>query len=80
MAVGYAPLAVGPPLQIPQQIGQLQYPLVTTCPKDSPTLTVAVSVTVSLTASVVMNGVEYTVEDTGAFARYGVQFDVYYDK
>ena len=27
---------------------------------------------------VVMNGVEYTVEDTGAFARYGVQFDVYY--
>ena len=26
-----------------------------------------------------MNGVEYTVEDTGAFARYGVQFDVYYD-
>ena len=28
---------------------------------------------------VVMNGVEYTVEDTGAFARYGVQFDVYYD-
>ncbi len=28
---------------------------------------------------VVMNGVEYVVEDTGAFARYGVQFDVYYD-
>jgi len=28
---------------------------------------------------VVMNGVEYTVEDTGAFYRYGVQFDVYYD-
>lgn len=28
---------------------------------------------------IVMNGVEYTVEDTGAFARYGVQFDVYYD-
>ncbi|MDO4553669.1 MAG: NlpC/P60 family protein [Lachnospiraceae bacterium] len=28
---------------------------------------------------VVMNGVEYTVEDTGAFDRYGVQFDVYYD-
>ena len=28
---------------------------------------------------VVMNGVEYTVEDTGAFARYGVDFDVYYD-
>jgi len=31
------------------------------------------------TIKVVMNGVEYTVEDTGAFARYGVQFDVYYD-
>lgn len=28
---------------------------------------------------VVMNGVEYTVEDTGAFAGYGVDFDVYYD-
>ena len=28
---------------------------------------------------VVMNGVEYTVEDTGNFDRYGVQFDVYYD-
>lgn len=27
---------------------------------------------------VVMNGIEYTVEDTGNFARYGVQFDVYY--
>ena len=26
-----------------------------------------------------MNGVEYTVEDTGAFDRYGVDFDVYYD-
>ena len=28
---------------------------------------------------VVMKGVEYTVEDTGNFAQYGVQFDVYYD-
>ena len=28
---------------------------------------------------IVMNGVEYTVEDTGNFARYGVAFDVYYD-
>lgn len=28
---------------------------------------------------VVMNGIEYTVEDTGNFAQYGVQFDVYYD-
>lgn len=34
---------------------------------------------VPLVTKVVMNGVEYTVEDTGAFARYGVQFDVYYD-
>ena len=31
---------------------------------------------VPMGAKVVMNGVEYTVEDTGAFARYGVQFDV----
>lgn len=28
---------------------------------------------------IVMNGVEYVVEDTGNFARYGVDFDVYYD-
>ena len=28
---------------------------------------------------VVMNGVEYTVEDTGNLAQYGVTFDVYYD-
>lgn len=28
---------------------------------------------------VIMNGTEYVVEDTGAFARYGVDFDVYYD-
>ena len=28
---------------------------------------------------IVMNGVEYTVEDTGNFHRFGVQFDVYYD-
>lgn len=34
---------------------------------------------VPMGTKVVMNGVEYTVEDTGAFARYGVQFDVYYD-
>ena len=32
---------------------------------------------VPIGTKVVMNGVEYTVEDTGAFARYGVQFDVY---
>ena len=28
---------------------------------------------------VIMNGREYVVEDVGAFDRYGVQFDVYYD-
>ena len=34
---------------------------------------------VPMGTKVVMNGVEYTVEDTGGFAQYGVQFDVYYD-
>lgn len=34
---------------------------------------------VPMGTKVVMNGVEYVVEDTGAFAQYGVQFDVYYD-
>lgn len=34
---------------------------------------------VPIGTKVIMNGVEYVVEDTGAFARYGVQFDVYYD-
>ncbi len=34
---------------------------------------------VPMGTKVVMNGVEYVVEDTGALARYGVQFDVYYD-
>lgn len=33
---------------------------------------------VPMGTKVVMNGVEYVVEDTGAFDRYGVQFDVYY--
>lgn len=28
---------------------------------------------------VIMGGREYVVEDTGAFARYGVQFDIYFD-
>jgi cell wall-associated NlpC family hydrolase len=28
---------------------------------------------------IVMNGIEYTVEDTGPLERYGVAFDVYYD-
>ena len=31
--------------------------------------------TVPMGTKVVMNGVEYTVEDTGAFARYGVDFE-----
>nr|WP_244324576.1 3D domain-containing protein [Sporofaciens musculi] len=39
----------------------------------------AASPFVPMGTKVVMNGVEYVVEDTGAFARYGVQFDVYYD-
>ncbi len=34
--------------------------------------------TVPMGTKVVMNGIEYTVEDTGAFAGYGVDFDVYY--
>ena len=33
---------------------------------------------VPMGTKVVMNGVEYVVEDTGNFAQYGVQFDVYY--
>jgi len=33
---------------------------------------------VPMGTKVIMNGVEYTVEDTGAFTQYGVQFDVYY--
>ncbi len=34
---------------------------------------------VPMGTKIVMNGTEYTVEDTGNFARYGVAFDVYYD-
>ena len=34
---------------------------------------------VPMGTKVIMNGTEYTVEDTGNFDRYGVQFDVYYD-
>lgn len=34
---------------------------------------------VPMGTKVVMNGVEYTVEDTGAFSRYGRQFDIYFD-
>ena len=35
--------------------------------------------TVPMGTKVIMNGVEYTVEDTGNFTQYGVDFDVYYD-
>lgn len=35
--------------------------------------------TVPLGTHVVMNGVEYVVEDVGNFDRFGVDFDVYYD-
>ena len=35
---------------------------------------------VPMGTKVVMNGIEYTVEDTGSFAQYGVDFDVYYDE
>ncbi len=34
---------------------------------------------VPMGTKIVMNGIEYTVEDTGNFARYGVAFDVYYN-
>lgn len=34
---------------------------------------------VPLGTKVIMNGIEYTVDDTGNFAKYGVDFDVYYD-
>lgn len=37
------------------------------------------SPTVPMGTKVVMNGVEYTVEDTGNFDQYRVDFDVYYD-
>ena len=51
-----------------------------TVPKGNHTLAVdAKNPVVPLGTKVIMNGIEYTVEDTGAFARYGVDFDVYYD-
>lgn len=34
---------------------------------------------VSMGTRIIMNGIEYTVEDTGAFDRFGVQFDVFCD-
>lgn len=49
-------------------------------PKANHTIAVdAANPFVPMGTKVVMNGIEYTVEDTGNFARYGVQFDVYYD-
>ena len=49
-------------------------------PTSSHTLAVdAYDPFVPMGTHVVMNGIEYVVEDTGAFARFGVQFDVYYD-
>ena len=49
-------------------------------PRANHTIAVdATNPTVPMGTRIVMNGVEYTVEDTGAFARYGVDFDVYYD-
>lgn len=51
-----------------------------TVPKGNHTIAVdAKDPIVPLGTKVIMNGIEYTVEDTGAFARYGVDFDVYYD-
>ncbi|MCD8004185.1 MAG: NlpC/P60 family protein [Oscillospiraceae bacterium] len=44
--------------------------------------TIAVDATnpiVPIGTQIIMNGVLYTVEGTGNFARYGVDFDVYYD-
>ena len=49
-------------------------------PKSNHTIAVdANSPFLPMGTKVVMNGVEYTVEDTGNFARYGVTFDVYFD-
>ncbi|MDO4647001.1 MAG: peptidoglycan DD-metalloendopeptidase family protein [Eubacteriales bacterium] len=49
-------------------------------PQASHTIAVdAHTPTVPMGTKVVMNGVEYTVEDTGNFTQYGVDFDVYYD-
>ena len=50
-----------------------------TIPQAKHTLAVdAKNPIVPLGTKIVMNGVEYTVEDTGTFAKYGVDFDVYY--
>ena len=48
-------------------------------PKANHTIAVdAGSPIVPMGTHIVMNGTEYVVEDTGAFARYGVDFDVFY--
>lgn len=49
-------------------------------PKSNHTIAVdADNPTVPMGTEIIMNGVLYKVEDTGAFDQYGVDFDVYYD-
>lgn len=49
-------------------------------PKANHTIAVdAKNPIVPMGTKIIMNGIEYTVEDTGNFAKYGVAFDVYYD-
>lgn len=49
-------------------------------PKANHTIAVdAANPIVPMGTKIIMNGVEYTVEDTGKFARYGVAFDVYFN-
>ncbi|MCD8353458.1 MAG: peptidoglycan DD-metalloendopeptidase family protein [Clostridiales bacterium] len=51
-----------------------------TTPTASHTLAVdASNPIVPIGTQIIMNGVLYTVEDTGTLAKYGVDFDVYYD-
>ncbi|MCD8190154.1 MAG: peptidoglycan DD-metalloendopeptidase family protein [Clostridiales bacterium] len=51
-----------------------------TTPTASHTLAVDASdPIVPIGTQIIMNGVLYTVEDTGTLAKYGVDFDVYYD-
>lgn len=56
--------------------GQVDLRRVALIPTANHTIAVdANNPTVPMGTKVVMNGVEYTVEDTGAFARYGVDFE-----
>lgn len=49
-------------------------------PKGNHTIAVdATNPIVPMGTKIVMNGVEFTVEDTGNFADFGVAFDIYYD-